>query len=168
MRSFTDTKGREWSVDITVAAVRRVRDATSILLTSMYENRCSLMEKLASDVVLLVDVLWATCKPQAAEAGITAEQFAEAMGGNSLASATEALVRATADFFSSQEQRDAFQGINNAILDTSKATMQQASKIVTEAMEQVDPSQLATSFLGSVMNGQELPESTRTPELSVS
>ncbi len=168
MRSFADTQGKEWNVDITVAAVRRVRDATGILLTSLYEDKCKLMQTLSLDVVLLVDVLWGICRPQAELVGVTAEQFGESMGGNSLATAMEALVRATADFFTSQEQRDAFQKINSVILETSKETTKQASRKVTEAMDHLDPSQLATSYMDSVTNGLASPVSTPTPELLAS
>jgi hypothetical protein len=54
----------------------------------------SLMGKLMGDVVLFVDVLYAICQPEADARNLTDEQFGQAMSGDVLLSAEEALAEA--------------------------------------------------------------------------
>ena len=105
MKSFTDNKGRTWTLDVTVATVKRVRSLCRVDLNSIVEldknNRPSaeLLERLSSDPVLLVDVLYAVCKPQADKQNITDEDFGEAMAGDAIEHATTALLEEVIDFF---------------------------------------------------------------------
>ena len=63
MKTFTDNKGRIWTLEVTVATVKRVRALCRVDLNSIVEldknNKPSaeLLERLSSDPVLLVDVL---------------------------------------------------------------------------------------------------------------
>ena len=65
MKTFTDNKGRTWTLEVTVATVKRVRGLCKVDLNSIVEldknNKPSaeLLERLSSDPVLLVDVLYA-------------------------------------------------------------------------------------------------------------
>lgn len=89
MQTFTDTAGRVWSLAIGTDTIKRVRTLLSVDLMEFVEG--TLMGKLMSDVVLLVDVLYAACKQEADARGITDEQFGQAMSGDVLAAAEEAL-----------------------------------------------------------------------------
>lgn len=164
VRSFVDTAGREWNVDVTVATVKRVREGAGVLLTGLYENKCALLTQIGTDFELLVNVLWAACLPQAKQLAIGPEQFAESMGGDSLRLGMEALVRATADFFTSPEQRQTFQKLNDLVLGAAQETTNQAAVIATREMEAIDPAQLAKSYLDFVISGQESPASTQILE----
>ncbi len=105
MKSFTDNKGRTWTLEVTVATVKRVRALCKVDLNSIVEldknNKPSaeLLERLSSDPVLLVDVLYAVCKPQADKLGITDEDFGESMAGDAIEQATTALLEEVIDFF---------------------------------------------------------------------
>ena len=105
MKSFIDNKGRTWMLEVTVATVKRVRGLCKVDLNSIIEldknNKPSaeLLERLSSDPVLLVDVLFAVCKPQADKLGITDEDFGEAMAGDAIEYATNALLEEIIDFF---------------------------------------------------------------------
>ena len=105
MKSFTDNKGRTWTLEVTVATVKRVRALCRVDLNSIVEldknNKPSaeLLERLSSDPVLLVDVLFAVCKPQADKLGITDEDFGEAMAGDAIEHATTALLEEVICFF---------------------------------------------------------------------
>ncbi|MEX2091388.1 MAG: hypothetical protein WD971_01860, partial [Pirellulales bacterium] len=57
-----------------------------------------LLSRLA-DPVTLVDVLYVLILPQAEEKNVTDEQFASALGGDTLTEATTALLEALCDFF---------------------------------------------------------------------
>ena len=105
MKTFTDNKGRIWTLEVTVATVKRVRALCRVDLNSIVEldknNKPSaeLLERLSSDPVLLVDVLYAVCKPQADKLGITDEDFGEAMAGDAIEYATSALLEEVINFF---------------------------------------------------------------------
>ena len=105
MKTFTDNKGRTWTLEVTVATVKRVRGLCKVDLNSIVEldknNKPSaeLLERLSSDPVLLVDVLYAVCKPQADKLGVTDEDFGEAMAGDTIEHATTALLEEVINFF---------------------------------------------------------------------
>lgn len=87
--TFTDTAGRIWSTGIDTTTIKRVRSLLGIDLMTFLEGE--LMGQLMSDVVLFVDVLYAVCKPEADARGVTDEQFGQAMSGEVLQAAEEAL-----------------------------------------------------------------------------
>ncbi|RMF73574.1 MAG: hypothetical protein D6744_15460 [Planctomycetota bacterium] len=58
-----------------------------------------LLARLADDPVLLVNTLYAVCRPQAEERGISDETFGELLVGDAIEAAAAALVRGIADFF---------------------------------------------------------------------
>ena len=93
---FKDATGREWTVAISVATVSRVRSLAKVDIMDAIEGK--LIPTLMGDVVLLCNVLYAVCKPQADAAGITDEQFGEALLGDALAAGEEALMEAIVDF----------------------------------------------------------------------
>ncbi len=111
MKSFTDNKGRAWEIVVTVATVKRVRALCKVDLNSIVEldknNKPSaeLLERLSSDPVLLVDVLYAICKPEADKQGVTDEEFGEAMAGDAIEQATAALLDEIVDFFPSAKRQ---------------------------------------------------------------
>ena len=80
MRTFTDSAGRTWVVNITTLTIKQVRALTGVDLLKVVEG--TLLDQLANDAVLLVDVLYACCKDQADKLGLTDEQFGVAMAGD--------------------------------------------------------------------------------------
>lgn len=105
MKSFTDTKGRVWELAVNVGAIKRVRALCGVDLTKIVEvdeqNNLSadLINRLASDPVLLVDVLYAVCKPECGKRGVTDEEFGGSMAGDAIEIATSALLDEIVDFF---------------------------------------------------------------------
>ena len=97
MRLFKDNEAREWTVEITVATVKRVRDLLDVDLMESVNGK--LVEQLANDPVLLVDVLYSICKPQADRDGVSDEQFGEAMAGDAIERGTMAFLEELVDFF---------------------------------------------------------------------
>lgn len=91
MLTFRDTKNREWKIESNVGTVKRVRDALQINLLDLADEKSNLLTRLRDEPWLLCDILYAACRPQMDAAGATAEDFAESMGGDSLAVAFEAV-----------------------------------------------------------------------------
>ena len=97
MKSFTDNMGRAWTLVVNVATVKRVRALCGVDLNSVIEVEdgkpsAKLLERLSSDPVLLVDVLYAVCKPECDRLGVSDEDFGSAMAGDSVDAATQALL----------------------------------------------------------------------------
>ncbi|MCK4660506.1 MAG: hypothetical protein KAV82_13370 [Phycisphaerae bacterium] len=63
MKSFTDNAGRSSTIAINVDAIKRVRGLLDVDLLKIVEG--TLIEKLIRDPVLLCDVVYAVCKPEA-------------------------------------------------------------------------------------------------------
>ena len=112
MKPFKDNVEREWCVEINVSTVRRVRDVLEVDLLDVFDGK--MLEKLARDPVLLVDVVYVLCQPQAAEKSVTAEEFGRAMAGEAIDNATKALMGELVDFFPNAHVRDSLQTILHA------------------------------------------------------
>ena len=97
MKTFKDNAGRTWTVQIDVAAIKRVRSLLDVDLLDAVEGR--LLERLVTDPVLLCDVIYVVCKPEADAGGITDEDFGRAMAGDAVEHATTALLEDLTDFF---------------------------------------------------------------------
>lgn len=119
MKSFTDNAGNVWTLSVNVAAIKRVRalcgvDLNSIVeLNEKNEPSTKLLHQLATDPVLLVDVLYAVCKPEADAKNVSDEDFGRAMAGDAIEHATNALLDEVIDFFP-EAKRQAFRKILSA------------------------------------------------------
>ena len=96
MPTFKDTNGREWNVRANVGIIKEVRENLQVNLAALDGK---IFERLQDDPELLVNVLWIVCKEDAAKASITPEKFGEALVGDVIDDATQALTQAIANFF---------------------------------------------------------------------
>ena len=103
MRTFVDNAGRTWTIVINVDAVRRVRALLKVNLLQAVEGK--LIEQLVSDPVLLCDILFCLCQPEADPRGVTDEDFGRAMGGDAIDRATTAFLEELVDFFPFAKRR---------------------------------------------------------------
>ena len=103
MRTFTDSMGRSWSLEITVATLKRVRAVAGVDLIEAAGG--TLLDRLVADPVLLGDVLYACVKPQADERKITDEDFGRSLAGDAIDHATTALLEEFVAFFPSPRRR---------------------------------------------------------------
>lgn len=97
MKIWTDNKGRQWRVSVTVATIKRVRDLTGIDLMGICDG--TLVAKLAGDPIALVDVLYAVVHPQAMENKVDDNEFADGIGGDCIQAGLDALMTELIDFF---------------------------------------------------------------------
>lgn len=103
MPKFKDTTGREWLVEVNVTTLKRVRSLCDVdLLGTVTGN---VLERLHSDPVLLVDVIYAICKPEADRLGVSDEDFGRAMAGDAIDHATKALLDSIVAFSPSPKDR---------------------------------------------------------------
>jgi len=105
MQSFRDNRGRVWGLSVTVATMKRVRALCSVDLYKVIEiedtgePRSELLTKLYNDPILLVDVLYAVCKPEADKLGVSDIDFGEGMAGDAVDAAANALLDELVNFF---------------------------------------------------------------------
>jgi hypothetical protein len=99
MKQFADNAGRTWGITVNVAAVKRVRDLLLVNLLEIADQKGKLLERLIEDPCLLCDVLFCLVKPEADDKQINDEQFGQALAGDALGAATDALLAEIADFF---------------------------------------------------------------------
>ena len=97
MKTFSDNAGRTWTLQINVDAIKRVRDLVSVNLLEVIEGK--LLDRLVSDPILLCDVIFAVCKPEADTKIISDVDFGRAMAGDAIDTATGALLEELVDFF---------------------------------------------------------------------
>lgn len=148
MRTFKDNEGREWQVRIDVNAVRAVRDALAVNLLTLPEQEFALLSRLTTDLVLLVDVLYVVCRRQAQERGVSDEAFGQAMYGDAIQAAADALIRETIDFFPDARRRamltkviDKGQALGEMLMDRG---MQEAARL-----DRMDLAKAAAKLLGN-------------------
>ncbi len=105
MKTFTDSKGRAWDVELNVHQMKRLRDRLGVDLANVISTgpgggvETGTLERLASDPCLLADVLWVLCEKSAKAAGVTDEEFGSSLAGDSVEEATRALLDELVDFF---------------------------------------------------------------------
>ena len=104
MRTFKDNQGREWNLAINVDAVKRVRSLLDVNLLDVTDGK--LLERIASDEVLMVDLVYALLKPEADSRDISDEDFGRAMAGDAIDRAYEAFLEELTDFFRNPARRE--------------------------------------------------------------
>ncbi len=93
---FKDTKGRDWSCEVTTTTLKRVKSLCDVQLVDTIGG--PLAHKLAADPVLLCEVLTAVVKPQLEAAGVSDDEFGDALSGDVLEGAVMALLEGVIEF----------------------------------------------------------------------
>ena len=99
MPKFVDREERSWQVAINVASMKRVKDATGINLGMLLVDNMKPLADLMQDPIMLVDVIYVLCKPDADKRGISDVEFGESLAGESFEKACDAFMEALIDFF---------------------------------------------------------------------
>ena len=105
MRTFKDNAGRTWSVTLNVLQMKRIRAHLGIDLVNVItldaggKVQVDLVDRIANDPCLLVDILWVCVEDEAKAAGVTDEEFGRALAGDAIDEATKALLDELVDFF---------------------------------------------------------------------
>jgi hypothetical protein len=133
MRQFKDEKGRPWTISVNVGTVKKVRGLAGIDLLDVQSG--SMFQQLAEDPVKLGDVLWVLCQEEAEERKVGELDFAAALAGDSLSSATEALLEEVTDFFP-KPQRELLRKALSRAKASQERSMAKASEMVDKALDE--------------------------------
>ena len=129
MRGFKDNAGRNWTVALTVDAIRRVRSLLNVDLCNLLDGAPPLLAKLELDPVLLCDVLFALVKPEADAQSVSDVEFGRAMGGECLTLAQDALFQELSDFFRQRRRMDLAKAIQKQAQLVAAAVRTAESKV---------------------------------------
>ncbi len=145
MKTFTDNAERSWNVSINVAAVKRVRDLVGVDLLEIVEG--TLIEKLIRDPILLCDIIYAVCKPQAEEREppVTDEEFGRAMAGDAIEHATTALLEDLVSFCPSPRDRANL----GRVLEATTRVMDRARDLIEEKLDSGELDRMAELALAN-------------------
>ena len=124
MKTFNDNAGRTWTIAINVDAIKRVRSLLDVDLLEIVDGK--LIERLICDPVLLCDVVYAVCKPEADAKDMSDEEFGRAMAGDAIEHATRALLEDLAGFSPSPRDRANL----TRVLETTYRVMDKARDMV--------------------------------------
>lgn len=146
MHTFKDARDRTWHVAVTVAAAKRCRDLAGTDLLGLVADKLRPLGELLADPVRLVDVLYVLCADQAKAAGVTDEQFGEAMHGDALDHAANAFVEALVDFFPRPDVREA---LRRAASKAREVEGKMATAALAE-IDEIDPQEVAIRLLAKL------------------
>ena len=141
MRQFKDNAGRIWTVDINVTTLKRVRGLTGVDLMQVIEG--TLIEKFIRDPVLLCDVVYAVCKPEADSAKVSDEEFGKAMAGDAIEAATGAVLDELISFCPSPRDRANL----GRVLQATRKVMDRARDLVEKKLDSGELDRLADRLL---------------------
>lgn len=159
MKTFKDNAGRSWTVAVNVAAIKRVKGLLDVNLMEAVEG--DLLEKLSTDPVLLCDVVYAICKPEADTQGVTDEQFGQAMAGDAIQHATTALLEELIDFFPLAKRRVLHKALEKLRTVEARAAAYAEAKLDDPALDkQIDDA--LNDITDSALNLPPSRESSRT------
>lgn len=151
--AFTDARGDRWPVAVTFGDVRRVRAACDFDLLAMFDDGLAGLARLHSDFELLVAVAFSLCEPQADKLGVSADDFASRMAGDTLAEAADAIVEATVAFFPDPRRREALRGLTARIRTLTEKVLTTAPGAalaeLDRSIQSLTPEQLASGLNAS-------------------
>ena len=145
MKTFKDNAGRTWTVSITVDAIKRVRGLLDVDLLEVVGGK--LIDRLITDPVLLCDIVYAVCKPEADAQSVSDEDFGRAMSGDAIEHATTALLEELVSFSPSPRDRANLK----QVLDTTRRVMDRARDLVEQRIESGELDRIAEEALNQTV-----------------
>ena len=105
MKSFTDNRGEAWDIELNIGAAIRIKSRLEIDVENLVKfgpgnqpEDVSTLEKIASDSILLFNIIYTLCENQVKERKLTQEDFAARFDGNAIEAATDALLDEIVNF----------------------------------------------------------------------
>jgi len=143
MKTFTDNAGRAWTVSLTIDAAKRVKGLLDVNLLELEAGDPPLLTRLGTDVILLCDVIFALVKPQADAASVSDEEFAAALGGETILAAQTAFYEELVDFFRKLGRTDLAKAV-----DAQRRMIDLAVRRIETRIDRLDLEAAVESTLG--------------------
>jgi len=97
MKTFVDATGKTWTVTINTNAIKRAKETSGVSLVDIVNG--DLYGRLLLDPVLVCDIAYGVCKPEADGRKFTREDFNAALVGDAIAAARDVILEDLVDFF---------------------------------------------------------------------
>ena len=162
MRTFTDNAGRTWTVQVNVAAIKRVRGLLGVDLYKLVDDGFQALARLVSDPVQLADVLYCLVKDEADAKQIDDEEFGCGLAGDAITLAADAFVEELIDFFPDARARAG----RRKVIDAGKKVRDRLLTHAETLLEQVDPEVEANKLIASFGNSPASSASIPVPSRS--
>ena len=158
MSRFIDAADRAWDLTLTSGDMRRVKSALGLYLPDMVKDQ-TVLAKLTNDMELLAETLLLCTQRQRESQGVDNDAFLDALNGDTIEAATNALVLAVIDFFPPAQRRPLKAG-----WAATQRGMNAASDEATAKIEAIDVEAVARAAVQSAASGK-LPASAElTPD----
>ena len=145
MKTFTDNAARAWTIQGNVDALKRVKSLLEVDLMEAVDGK--LLQRMLDEPILLCDIIYALCKPQADAASVTDEDFGRAMAGDAIDNATQALLEELVDFFPQRRR-----ALLTKVLDKLKKLDSLALATVTDRIEKIDLDKVMSNAVAQLDN----------------
>jgi hypothetical protein len=157
VKTFIDNAGKTWTLQINVAAVKRVRGLVGIDLYKLIDDGLEPLAKLVADPVDLADVLYCLIKDEADAKQISDEEFGRALAGDAITAAADAFVEELIDFFPEARARAALRKTVSAGKQVRNKVLEHLEGLV----QNLDVDSAADKLISSFGN---LPESSASTQ----
>ena len=147
---FKDDQKREWNLSITVATIKRVRDAIEVDIGELLSDGMKPLQELLNNPSDLVDVCYCICEQQCKERNMSDEDFGQMFSGQVLDDCAEAFLDALELFYPPRKGRgiQAARKINSRVMEVAEA---KADAEVLKVME-MDSDDLFKSLLKTLQS----------------
>lgn len=143
MQTFKDSEDRQWTIDLPIGAVLRIKAASEGKFNLLDpSHKCGDVSQL--DIVdgfdhleVFWELLWHLIEPAAKEASVTAEEFGKAMGAEQLLDARVAFANEWRVFFQNLQRVDAATALEKNAKYHAKARQMVEAKL-TAALTGID------------------------------
>jgi hypothetical protein len=159
MKTFTDNAGRTWTVQVNVAAIKRIRGMLGVDLYKLIDEGFSELAKFISDPVQLADVLYCLVKDEADLKNISDEEFGRGLAGDVITLAADAFVDELIDFFPDARARTGLR----RVIDAGKKVREKLLSHAETILERIDPEVEANKLIASFGNSRGSSVSTQDP-----
>ena len=162
MRTFTDNAGRTWTVQVNVAAIKRVRGLLGVDLYKLVDDGFQALAKLVSDPVQLADVIYCLVKDEADAKQVTDEEFGRALAGDAITLAADSFVEELIDFFPDARARAGLRKVIDAGKKVRDRLLTHAETLLERVDPEVEANKLIASFGSSPESSASIPDLSRS------
>jgi hypothetical protein len=122
---YTDKFGRDWRLEFTYGNAKRIKSELKLDFVNAHNGKA--LEAITSDDDLLCTVLWMLCEEQATEAGVSNQQWADGIDGDTMGKAIVAVEIAVLNF-----TPPARRPVMKTILDRAAEVAKKSSDLVQQ------------------------------------
>jgi hypothetical protein len=125
---FKDEQGRQWNLKLTIGKAMQLRDEMNLDVNQLIDPNSGLLHELMVDSWKLLDILLLITRDERKQISVSDEDFANALGGETLDEATEAFLYGVTSSLK-KLQRRAFAAMTRQL---STATEMAAQRVVSQ------------------------------------